>query len=115
VTKDVIWKNFDLTPEMLTHTRVVDLNTWQLTEELEQGKWVDPPVELLTDYIATAMQLRKNVGIACEGVTSPGAFGKRKETAYARAVLDAALRVNNNLRLRYNLETSVELEQMLHR
>jgi len=33
----------DPTPEMLTHTRVVDLKTWQLTEEWEQGEWVDPP------------------------------------------------------------------------
>jgi hypothetical protein len=103
VTKEVIWKNFDLTPEMLTHTHVVDLKTWQLTEEWEQREWVDPPVELLTDYIAAAMQLLKNVGIACEGVTSPGAFGKRKEAAYARAVLDAALRVNNNPRPFYFL------------
>jgi hypothetical protein len=103
VTKEVIWKNFDLTPEMLTHTRVVDLKTWQLTEEWEQREWVDPPVELLTDYIAAAMQLLKNVGIACEGVTSPGAFGKAKEAAYARAVLDAALRVNNNPRPFYFL------------
>ena len=57
---------------------------------------MDPPVELLTDYVAAAMQLLKNVGIACEGVTSPGTFGKNKEAAYAQAVLDAALRVNNN-------------------
>ena len=70
MTKDVIWKNFDLTPEMLTHTRVVDLNTWQLTEEWEQGEWVDPPVELLTDYIATAMQLLKNKGIAIASIVS---------------------------------------------
>lgn len=104
VTKEVIWKNFDITPEMLTHTRVVDLKTWQLTEEWEQAEWVDPPVELLTDYIATAMQLLKNVGIACEGVTSPGTFGKCKEAAYARAVLDAALRVNNNPRPFYFLK-----------
>ena len=47
----IIWKSFDLTPEMLTHTRVVDLKTWQLTEQWEQSEWVDPPVELLTDYI----------------------------------------------------------------
>jgi len=103
VTKEVIWRNFDLTPEMLTHTHVVDLKTWQLTEEWEQAEWVDPPVDLLTDYIATAMQLLKNVGIACEGVTSPGTFGKRKESAYARAILDAALRVNNNPRPFYFL------------
>src|SRR5229473_1961159 len=73
VAKEILWPNFDLTPEMLTHTRVVDLKTW------EQDEWVDPPEELLTDYIATAMELLKNAGIACEGVTSPGAFGKRKE------------------------------------
>lgn len=103
VTKEVIWKNFDLTPEILTHTHVVDLKTWQFTEEWEQVEWVDPPVELLTDYIATAMELLKNVGIPCEGVTSPGAFGKRKESAYARAILDAAWRINNNPRPFYFL------------
>lgn len=103
VTKEVIWKNFDLTPEILTHTHVVDLKTWQFTEEWEQVEWVDPPLELLTDYIATAMELLKNVGIPCEGVTSPGAFGKRKESAYARAILDAAWRINNNPRPFYFL------------
>jgi hypothetical protein len=103
VAKEVIGKNFDLTPEMLTHTRVVDLKTWQLTEQWEQGEWVDPPEQLLTEYIATAMQLLKNAGIICEGVTSPGAFGKKKEMAYARAVLDAAMQVNNNPRPFYFL------------
>lgn len=103
VAKEIIQPNFDLTPEMLTHTRVVDLKTWQLTEQWEQGEWVNPPVDQLTEYIATAMQLLKNVGIACEGVTSPGAFGKQKEEAYARAVLDAAMRVNNNPRPFYFL------------
>ncbi len=98
VAKEIIWPNFDLTPEMLTHTHIVDLKTWQLTEEWEQGEWVDPPVELLTDYIATAMELLRNVGIPCEGVTSPGGFGSRKEAAYARSTLDAALRVNDNPR-----------------
>ncbi|MBM3334639.1 hypothetical protein FJY63_08255, partial [Candidatus Sumerlaeota bacterium] len=108
VTKEIIHPNFDLTPEMLTHTRVVDLKTWQLTEEWEQGEWVDPPVEKLTEYITTAMQLLKNVGIACDGVTSPGAFGKRKEEAYARAVLDAAMAVNNNPRPFYFLHLDTD-------
>jgi hypothetical protein len=103
VAKEIIRPSFDLTPEMLTHTRVVDLKTWQLTEQWEQDEWVDPPVEQLLDYIATAMQLLKNVGIHCEGVTSPGAFGKRKEAAYAKATLDAAMRVNDNPRPFYFL------------
>jgi hypothetical protein len=103
VAREVISPSFDLTPEMLTHTHVVDLKTFGLTEEWEQVEWVDPPVEPLTDYIAAAMQLLKNAGIACEGVTSPGAFGKRKEPAYARATLDASIRVNGNPRPFYFL------------
>jgi hypothetical protein len=108
VTKEIIWKNFDLTPEMLTHTHVVDLKTWKLTDEWEQGEWVDPPVDKLTEYITAAMQLLKNVGIACEGVTSPGAFGSRKEMAHARAVLDAALAVNHNPRPFYFMKMAME-------
>jgi hypothetical protein len=88
---------------MLTHSHVVDIKTWQLTNEWEQVEWVSPPVEKLTDYVAAAMQLLKNAGIPCEGVTSPGAFGKRKEEAYSKAILDAALRVNNNPRPFYFL------------
>ena len=103
VAKETIWRNFDLTPEMLSHTRVVDLKTWQLTEQWEQFEWVNPPVDQLTDYIAAAMQLLKNVGIPCEGVTSPGNFGKEKEDAYAQAVLDASIRINNNSRPFYFL------------
>ena len=103
VARDVIWPSFDLTPEILTHSHVVDLDTWELTEAWEQVEWVDPPVEPLADYIATAMELLRNVGIACEGVTSPGAFGKKNEPAYARAILDAALRVNGNSRPFYFL------------
>ncbi len=92
--REAIQPNFDLTPEMLTHTHVVDLDTWTPTEEWEQGEWVDPPVDRLPDYIAAAMQILRNVGIECEGVTSPGAFGSRQEDAYSRAILDAAMRVN---------------------
>jgi len=103
VAREIIWPSFDLTPEMLTHSHVADLDTWELTEAWEQVEWVDPPVEPLTDYIATAMELLRNVGIPCEGVTSPGAFGKKNEPAYARAVLDAAIRVNGNVRPFYFL------------
>jgi len=104
VYRELIWPSFDLTPEMLTHTAVVDLNTFTLTEAWEQVEWVDPPVDdRLTDYIITAMEMLDNVGIPCEGVTSPGAFGKRQEAAYAKAVLTASQHVNNNPRPFYFL------------
>jgi hypothetical protein len=98
VTREIIQPNFDLTPEVMTHTAVVDLKTWKLTDAWEQYEWMDPPVEPLTDYLAAAMQLLKNAGLACDGMTSPGAFGKKKEEAYARAVLDASMRVTGNTR-----------------
>lgn len=109
--RDVLWPNFDLTCEMLTHTHVVDLHTWQFTDVWEQYEWVDPPVEPLTDYIATAMQLCRDAGFPCEGVTSPGAFGRDKEAAYARATLDAALRINNDPRPFYFLHVYDPPEQ----
>ncbi len=104
VYRELIWPSFDLTPEMLTHTAVVDLETFTLTEAWEQVEWVDPPVDnRLTDYIITAMEILDNIGIPCEGVTSPGAFGKRQEAAYAKAVLTASQQVNNNPRPFYFL------------
>jgi hypothetical protein len=101
--REIICPNFDLTCEMLTHTHVVDLATWQLTDAWEQYEWVDPPVEPLTDYIATAMTLVRDAGLPCEGVTSPGAFGSRQEAAYAQATLAAAQRVFGNNRPFYFL------------
>jgi hypothetical protein len=98
VTREIIQPNFDITPEILTHTGVVDLKTWKLTDAWEQYEWVDPPVEQLTDYLTASLQLLKNAGIAADGITSPGGFGKKKEDAYARAALDAAIRVTGDTR-----------------
>jgi hypothetical protein len=49
------------------------------------------------------MRLVHDAGFPCEGVTSPGAFGKQKEAAYARATLDAARQVTGNERPFYFL------------
>jgi len=105
--REVIWPNFDLTCEMITHTHVLDLQSGQMTPAWEQYEWADPPLEPLTDYIAEAMTLLRNVGIPCEGVTSPGGFGSRQESAYAQATLDAAIRVNGNRRPFYFMRVNV--------
>ncbi|MCG9129628.1 hypothetical protein JT359_18720 [Candidatus Poribacteria bacterium] len=97
IYREIIWPNFDLTPEMLTHTAVMNLDSLTPTEEWEQVEWVNPPIDnRLTDYIITSMEMLNNVGIPCEGVTSPGAFGKQQEDAYSKAVLTASKEVNNN-------------------
>jgi len=102
-TREIICPNFDITCEMLTHTHVVDLQSWEFTDAWEQYEWVNPPVEPLQAYITTAMRIVKDAGLPCEGATSPGAFGSGQEAAYSRAVLDAALTVNQDPRPFYFL------------
>jgi hypothetical protein len=112
VTQEMLRPNFDITPEMLTHTYVVDLKTWQLTDDWEQFEWEKPPVALLEDYIAAALTLLRDAGIPCEGVTSPGGFCCRLEAPYAQATLNASLRVNNNPRPFYFLTTHAGPEEL---
>ncbi len=111
-TLDVIHPNFDITCEMLTHSHVVDLKTWQFRDIWEQYEWVDPPVgDELVEYIATSMQILKNAGLPCEGVTSPGGFGTKQEEGYAKASLLAAQQVYGNKRPFYLLHVNIPPEE----
>ncbi len=93
ILRGPVHENFDITPEMITHTRVVDLETYELTDEWEQYDWANPVEEgLLTDYIARAIELDCEAGLEPEGVTSPGGFGGKMEERYAHATLTAFLR-----------------------
>jgi hypothetical protein len=80
VTRDIIQPNFDITTEILTHTGVVDLKTWKLTDAWEQYEWVDPPVEQLTDYLAAACAARSDDATAVIG----GGAGSWKHLASGR-------------------------------
>lgn len=87
--REVIQPAFDITPEMITHTFVVDPQTLQPVEPRiwEQMEWETLPTdqeELVFDYIATACRILDNVGLTPEGVTSPGGFGGRTLDFYAR-------------------------------
>ncbi len=106
-THEVIHPNFDITCEMMTHSHVLDLQTGKLRDIWEQYEWVDPPVEELTDYIIASMQVLKNAGLPCEGVTSPGGFGGKQEEAYAKAALIASQEVYGNPRPFYLLHVNV--------
>lgn len=98
--REVIVPNYDITPEMMTHTFVVDLETLKPVDPnlWEQWGWNQLPVdeeELVTDYIALACQILTNVGLVPEGVTSPGGFGNPLEF-YARVAGIANRRVTGN-------------------
>jgi len=87
--------NWDIHPEMITHTRVIDLKTGHPYPErsprfMENWEWTRArSVEELTDYLAYALQILKNVGLPCEGITTPGGFGNQVPAELAQATLQA--------------------------
>ena len=99
--RELIAPAFDITPEMLTHTVVVDPHTCKpLGSGLwEQYDWQHLPIdeeELVVDYIATACQILENVGLSPQGVTSPGGFGSQTLEFYARALGEGVRRVTGS-------------------
>ena len=88
IARTVIARQFDITPEILTHTLALDLNTHQLLPMSEQS-WMDErnEAELIT-YMRTAVNLLRRAGFAPSGVTQPVTF-KGDRAAYAKAVLEA--------------------------
>jgi len=99
--RDLITPAFDITPEMITHSWVVDLKTFQPLESgiWEQYEWATLPVEqeeLVIDYIATSCRILDNVGLTPEGVTSPGGFGGRTLEFYAKVAGLAVREVTGN-------------------
>jgi hypothetical protein len=87
--RETIAPAFDITPEMMTHTVVVDPQTCRPVEPQiwEQYDWQALPVdeeERIQSYIACACRILDNVGLTPTGVTSPGGFGGRTLAFYAR-------------------------------
>jgi hypothetical protein len=76
-----ITPNWDIHPEMVTHTRIIDLKTGHPAPGRDE-KWMENwqwcagrSVDEIAAYIAYALQILKNVGLPCEGFTTPGGFG----------------------------------------
>jgi len=99
-TKEIICPHWDLTPEMITHTKVVNLTDWMMTDLWEQEEWAENPVpfETLAPYIAAALRILHNCDLAAEGVTSPGAFQHVDLDNYGASTLWAQKEVNRNPR-----------------
>ena len=86
VVRERIAPRLDVSPELLTHNRAMDLGTMQLLSERED-RWAASQNEAsLTAYVTWALQILCNAGLAPTGVTSPWAFGQEVETAYQRAI-----------------------------
>ncbi len=87
--------HWDVHPEMVTHTRVINTRTGRPHPEIspdfmENWGWsVGKSTDELADYLAYALTVLKNAGLPCEGVTTPGGFGNQSRPEMSRATLQA--------------------------
>ncbi len=81
LVRELMLPNWDIHPEMITHTRVLDLATGHPVPEISAGTMENSypqgkkSVDELAAYIAYALRILKNCEIPCEGITTPGGFG----------------------------------------
>lgn len=97
--REVIVPSFDITPEMLTHTAVLDLATFRprpsgIWEQYEWSRFGE--ADDVGPYIQTACQILANIGLPPSGVTSPGGFGGKSLELYARLAGEAVRAVTGN-------------------
>lgn len=105
----------DITPEILTHARTLDLSTMALLDENERDWAAHQTAATLTPYIAAALRFLNEVRLEATGVTSPWDFGREVEAEYQRAILDAMRQVNNRGQTWYFLHTDAVSTQFLSR
>lgn len=95
VVRQWMLPNWDIHPEMVTHTRVIDLRTGHPHEDhslrfMENWEWTTGrSADEIAAYQAYALGILKNVGLPCEGVTTPGGFGNKALPQLSQASLQA--------------------------
>ena len=95
LVQERVTPRFDIHPEMVTHTWVINTKTGRPYPErslrfMENWNWTDgKSVDELADYMAYALRILKNVDMPCEGITTPGGFGNRVLPQLAQAALEA--------------------------
>jgi hypothetical protein len=99
LVRDFMMPDWDIHPEMISHTWVINTKTGRPYPEqtgyyIENSGWSqDKSADELTDYMAYALRILKNVGLPCEGITTPGGFGSRNRDNLAKATLESCREV----------------------
>ncbi len=95
LVRDLMLPNWDIHPEMITHTRVIDLRTGRPFEEISPATMENSyprtkkSVDELAAYLAYALRILKNCDLPCEGITTPGGFGNLVKPELSLAVHQA--------------------------
>jgi hypothetical protein len=101
LVRTLMMPNWDIHPEMVTHTWVIDTKTGRPYPErsdrfMENWRWTDgKSVDQLADYLSYALRILKNVELPCEGITTPGGFGNRVLPQLSQATLESCRSVFN--------------------
>lgn len=99
VRKSVV-PNWDIHPEMISHTRVIDLKTGLPYADsspafMENWEWSqEKSADELGEYLSYAFQVLKEAGFHCEGLTTPGGFCHRNKDNLALATLQSARHIH---------------------
>lgn len=95
LVRTVMAPHWDFHPEMVTHTRVIDLKTGHPLPEIsprtmENWEWTTGrSADEIGSYQAYALRILKEAGLNCEGVTTPGGFGNKALPQLAQASLES--------------------------
>ena len=95
LVREFMAPDWDIHPEMVTHTWAVNPKTGRTYEARDAdhmenwGFSQNKSADELAEYIAYALKPLKNVGLPCEGVTTPGGFGSRNRENLAKATFQA--------------------------
>ncbi len=101
LVRELMMPNWDIHPEMVTHTRVIDLKTGRPYPDksekfMENWGWSqDKSVDELASYMSYGLRILKNIGLDCEGITTPGGFGGQNRENLAKATLESCRDVFN--------------------
>jgi hypothetical protein len=92
LVRELLLPGWDIHPEMITHTRVIDLKTGRPMNEISPATMENSyqqekkSVDHLAAYLAYALRILKNCELPCEGITTPGGFGSMVKSELALAV-----------------------------
>ena len=102
LVRSVMMPNWDIHPEMVTHSRVIDTKTGHPFADhslrfMENWEWTTGrSADEIASYLAYALNILKNVGLPCEGITTPGGFGGKALPQLAQASLQSVRDVFNS-------------------
>jgi len=95
LVQNTVMPNWDIHPEMISHTRVIDIKTGipypdASPDFMENWEWSQTKsADELAAYMGYALNILKEAGLPCEGVTTPGGFGHKNMDNLALGTLHA--------------------------